>query len=433
MGVCLGDRGNRNPGACGALGLVPCAVVWLVCNLGEMCICAAERESGVGSGGVGNAVPQIPYTDTRTRTRLARFRETRTSDDQRSMLSEADGDARAEQPPQGDHAGDSPAPDHHFCVLPSGRLAFRLPDTKAGKQVWLDVVRRVKLCPCGHSMIEMHHWRCAARPRAKPEWVQCQCDSKGLFTNPKAKPELPADVEVPSYASVLWRDSAPKVLQPANVLAVRVPGKPKGIEVWIDALGRARCAHGFTESGLLRAHQMRKQQAATVLQDWWRRLGFSERGAVREALLRGAQAPPSDDLERAAVVWRQCSMQRREDVSEKKRERGRPAPKPCGCRTGGLRREMFGTLQRRKRPAIQSTATADTNKEHNARMPTKKARNASSPVAGVDTSRPTYAGSGAMASTDATDATAAAAAAAAEARVGEAGRSVLMEFTNRQD
>ena len=56
-------------------------------------------------------------------------------------------------------------------------------------QVWLDVVRRVKLCPCGHSMIEMHHWRCAARPRAKPEWVQCQCDSKGLFTNPKAKPD----------------------------------------------------------------------------------------------------------------------------------------------------------------------------------------------------------------------------------------------------
>ena len=78
---------------------------------------------------------------------------------------EADGDARAEQPPQGNHAGDS-APDHHFRVLPSGRLAFRLPDTKAGKQVWLDVVRRVKLCACGHSMIEMHHWRCAARPRA---------------------------------------------------------------------------------------------------------------------------------------------------------------------------------------------------------------------------------------------------------------------------
>ena len=350
---------------------------------------------------------------------------------------EADGDARAEQPPQGDHAGDSdsPAPDHHFRVLPSGRLAFRLPDTKAGKQVWLDVVRRVKLCPCGHSMIEMHHWRCAARPRAKPEWVQCQCDSKGLFTNPNAKPALPANVEVPSYASVLWRDGAPKVLQPMNILAVRVPGKPKGIEVWIDALGRTRCAHGFTESGLLRAHQMRKQQAATVLQDWWRRLGSSERGAVREALLRGAQAPPSDGLERAAVVWRQCSVQRREDVSEKKRERGRPAPKPCGCRTGGLRREMFGTLQRRKRPAIQSTATADTNEEHNARMPTKKARNASSPVAGVDASRPTHAGSGAMASADATDATAAAAAAAAaaEARVGEAGRSVLMEFTNRQD
>ena len=177
---------------------------------------------------------------------------------------EADGDARAEQPPQGDHAGDSPAPDHHFRVLPSGRLAFRLPDTKAGKQVWLDVVRRVKLCPCGHSMIEMHHWRCAARPRAKPEWVQCQCDSKGLFSNPKAKPALPADVEVPSYASVLWRDGTPKMLQPANVLAVRVPGKPKGIEVWIDATGKARCAHGFTESALMRAHQMRRQRAASL-------------------------------------------------------------------------------------------------------------------------------------------------------------------------
>jgi hypothetical protein len=323
-----------------------------------------------------------------------------------------------------------PAPDHRFRVLPSGRLAFRLPDTKAGKQVWLDVVRRVKLCACGHSMIEMHHWRCAARPRAKPEWVQCRCDTKGLFTNPKAKPALPADVEVPSYASVLWRDGAPKALQPMNVLAVRVPGKPKGIEVWIDALGRARCAHGFTESGLLRAHQMRKQQAATVLQDWWRRLGSSERGAVREALLQGAQAPPSDGLERAASMWRWCSVQRREHASEKKRGRGKPAPKPCGCRTGGLRREVFGTLQRRKRMTMQSTAGA--NEEYDARMSTKKARNTSSAVAAADASRPADVGSGTIALAQSTDA-ATTAAAAADAHAGQDSRPALQEFTNREN
>lgn len=294
---------------------------------------------------------------------------------------EADGDARADKRPQ-DHARDSP--DERFRVLSSGALAFRLPDTKHGKQVWLDVVRRVKLCPCGHSMAEMHHWRCAARPRAKPEWVQCQCDSKGLFTNPKAKPALPADVEVPSYASVLWRDGTPKMLQPASVLAVRVPGKPKGIEVWIDATGKARCAHGFTESALMRAHQIGRQRAASILQDWWRQLGPSERGAVREALMpRGAQAPPSvtDGLERAAVVWRRRSEGRREGVEDvpkegPKRKRGKPTPKPCTCRPGGLRREIFGTLQRRKCMSLPSHwCGADADEEQwAAGTPAKKAR-----------------------------------------------------------
>ena len=143
--------------------------------------------------------------------------------------------------------------DTRFRVLPSGVLAFRLPNSKAGKPIWLDVVRRLKLCKHGHSMHEMHHWRCVARPRAKPAWVDCQCGTKGLFTDTKAKPSLPDGVLVPSYASVLWRDGTPKLLQPMNVLAVRVPGKPKEREVWIDRAGTARCEHGFTESGITRA------------------------------------------------------------------------------------------------------------------------------------------------------------------------------------
>ena len=47
---------------------------------------------------------------------------------------EADPDARAGRGPQR-------SPDQRFRVLPSGALAFRLPDTKDGKQVCLDVVR----------------------------------------------------------------------------------------------------------------------------------------------------------------------------------------------------------------------------------------------------------------------------------------------------
>ena len=41
------------------------------------------------------------------------------------------------------------APDARFRVLPSGLLAFRLPDSKVGKPVWLDVVRRLKVCEHG--------------------------------------------------------------------------------------------------------------------------------------------------------------------------------------------------------------------------------------------------------------------------------------------
>ncbi|EOD15804.1 hypothetical protein EMIHUDRAFT_445534 [Emiliania huxleyi CCMP1516] len=250
------------------------------------------------------------------------------------------------------------AVDARFRVLPSGVLGFRMPDTKAGKPVWLDVVKRVKLCPCGHSMTQMHHWRCAARPRAKPSWVACQCDAKGLYTDLKAKPSLPEGVAVPPYASVLWRDGTPKRLQPMNVLAVKVPGKPKEHEVWIDAEGRARCAHGFTESALSKVHQERKRCAASKIQQWWRQLGRAERASVRAALLHAA---PSEALKRAAAAWRRDSARRRAAPivhAGAKRARGRAAVEPCGCRPGGLRRDVFGTMQRASRTSRLATRCA---------------------------------------------------------------------------
>ena len=71
-------------------------------------------------------------------------------------------------------------PGDEWRVLSSGALAYRLPPTKEGKPVWLDAHHRVKLCEHGHSAAQIHHWQCAARPRAKPEWVTCTCaDAKG--------------------------------------------------------------------------------------------------------------------------------------------------------------------------------------------------------------------------------------------------------------
>ena len=152
-------------------------------------------------------------------------------------------------------------------------------------------------------------------------------------------------------------------LQPTSVLAVRVPGYPKGREVWMDADGHARCVHGFTESTLARAHRRRRHHAASTLQDWWRRLAGTERASVRAALLHPRDATPSDELERAATIWRRCSERRREVQQnggeeatsgaqpsggrhKRRRPSCKPSPEPCGCRPDGLRREIFGTMQR---------------------------------------------------------------------------------------
>lgn len=248
-----------------------------------------------------------------------------------------------------------PTPDPCFRVLDTGILGFRLTDSKEGKPVWLDVINRVKVCEHGVSMSQMHHWRCTSSSRPKPFWLQhCQCDTKGLYTDPKARPTLPADLEVPSYASVLWRDRLPERLPSTSVLAVRVPGLSKGREVWMDAGGTSRCKHGFSESALARHQQKHPQRAALLLQEWWRLLDHEERSSVHEALLH---ATPSKRLASAASIWRHTSEHRREmrrseanqavvAATAGKRKRGRAWPHPCGCCRCGLRREIFGTASR---------------------------------------------------------------------------------------
>ena len=154
-------------------------------------------------------------------------------------------------------------PGDEWRILPSGVLAYRLPPTKAGKQIWLGALRCVKVCEHGHSAAQMRHWRCTARPRAKPEWVVCCCtDTDGLYMSAAApKPELPATV--PAYHCVLWRDAQPTMLSPKGVLAVRVPGMPKGQEVFLDARGTPRCAHGFTVHELMRQQRAQLRGCAT--------------------------------------------------------------------------------------------------------------------------------------------------------------------------
>ena len=144
-------------------------------------------------------------------------------------------------------------PDEAWRVLPSGLLAYRFSPADGasdGVEVWLDAVSRVKLCKHGHSAAQIAHWNCAACPRPKPEWSACDCTSMcGLCMNPsKPRPELPE--AAPEYHRVLWRDYEPARLEPTGVLAVRVPGNPKGREVYVDARGKARCPHGLTASSI---------------------------------------------------------------------------------------------------------------------------------------------------------------------------------------
>ena len=53
------------------------------------------------------------------------------------------------------------------------------------------------------------------------------------------------------------------MLSPKGVLAVRVPGMPKGREVFLDARGTPRCAHGFTVHELMRQQRAQLRGCAT--------------------------------------------------------------------------------------------------------------------------------------------------------------------------
>ena len=101
-------------------------------------------------------------------------------------------------------------------VLASGVLACRLPG--AGRPIWLDAVRRVRLCEHGRTMSEIHH-------RGRFACVGCDCvDAKGLGGTARMElPEAP-----PPYHEVLWRQAAPTLLKPTMVEAVRIPGLSNG-------------------------------------------------------------------------------------------------------------------------------------------------------------------------------------------------------------
>ena len=257
-----------------------------------------------------------------------------------------------------------PSPDDKWRVLPSGLLAYKLP-SKKGKPIWFDAMNGVKVCEHGASGAQIHHWRSSARPRPKPHWVTCDCtDAKGLTTNPKKVPQLPADV--PAYHEVLWRQAQPELLQPKGVLAVAVPGKPKGHSVYLDAEGKPLCAHGYTASELRRRRMNERVAAASKLQQWWLMLPSPWRKAVRTELLRhqGAAAAtftaPPTELRLAAVVWRTQSERRREAPSIRRRRRTeKRSAITCRCTTAGLRLERFCIEPREEWPSRKRKQRAD--------------------------------------------------------------------------
>ena len=225
-------------------------------------------------------------------------------------------------------------PKIEWRVLPSGALACQLPCSKDGREVWLDAMRRVKLCKHGHSMVEIHNWRSNGK---RPEWTLCDCQSaKGLWAIGKLELPEPA----PLYHEVLWSQEAPTLLEPMMVMGVRALGLSKGCEVYIDNEGRARCRHGFVEAVLRRKEVQRRAEAASKLQAWWRALDSPTRAAVRAAMTGGE---PNSALRLAAGAWRRLRQQSIHPSSSRKRTAA-----CCSCSPNGLRRERFGTQQRRQ-------------------------------------------------------------------------------------
>lgn len=75
--------------------------------------------------------------------------------------------ADAQPPPKQPAPPVEPVPPEGWRVLSSGALAYRQPPTKAGRPVWLDALRRVKLCEHGHSTLVAGPGRAAPVDRAR--------------------------------------------------------------------------------------------------------------------------------------------------------------------------------------------------------------------------------------------------------------------------
>ena len=100
----------------------------------------------------------------------------------------------------------------------------------------------------------------------------------------------------PACHRVLWRDAEPVLLQPNRRWGVRVPGKPKGHDVFLAADGTPLCAHGFSASELRKRRAKQRVQAASKLQAWWRAMTREARAcerARRGAAVEGAAASGS--------------------------------------------------------------------------------------------------------------------------------------------
>ena len=243
-------------------------------------------------------------------------------------------------------------------ILANGRLCYRLPSAPGQRERWVCAVTRAKVCRHGCTMSQIHNRTCRMNPRPRDPWSACDCvDGKGLHTDPSTlspPPEPP-----PTYASVLWRDYPVVTLYPTDIRAVEIPGRPKGARVFVDEDGIRRCAHGHMAGRLRAFERERRQQAASILQRWWRRLGSDERLAVRQALVRCAASPPalivSQELHAAMDAFTACCLERRAFEWRRavayKRNGGKPRHPHCGCRAKGLDVRLHATRKRSREDA----------------------------------------------------------------------------------
>ena len=128
----------------------------------------------------------------------------------------------------------------------------------------------------------------------------------------------------------------------------------------MDEKGRVRCPHGFGDVTLRVQRKASRARASAIMRGWAELLDAPAKAALVLALraaLTHRTVPPSPALRRAAVAWRVCCVLRREHELQKaaayQKQGGRPRYAPCGCPADGMRRDIFGTAQRSKRPRVE--------------------------------------------------------------------------------